>query len=280
MFERVFDLSKEICGAWRISGSYASFLRLALDFPLSRMLRFLPRAWRNRPRLIRLRDNTVLQYRLNRGDLWSLREVWIFEAYRLPFQVDSNALPVVVDLGCNIGFTSLWISRRYQVNTFVAVEPDASNCAIAEQNFTANNLAVELITAAVGASDGEAYFEASESSNMGSLQAQGTTKVRLVSMATVLGTLGAGEKIDLLKIDIEGGEQELLMGELSWLDRVRAIIIEFHPEYVDYPLLCERIVACGFTYIPGGSSFPDSMDAFVRATVDTAIISEDANANS
>jgi len=34
--------------------------------------------------------------------------------------------------------------------------------------------------------------------------------------------------VDLIKIDVEGAERELFQGDLSWLERTRAIAIEFH----------------------------------------------------
>jgi hypothetical protein len=36
------------------------------------------------------------------------------------------------------------------------------------------------------------------------------------------------EKVDLLKVDIEGAEIELLGGDLAWLNHVGAIAVEFH----------------------------------------------------
>jgi hypothetical protein len=36
------------------------------------------------------------------------------------------------------------------------------------------------------------------------------------------------QEVDLLKVDIEGAEVQLLQGDLSWLDHVRVVAIEFH----------------------------------------------------
>ena len=72
------------------------------------------------------------------------------------------------------------------------------------------------------------------------------------------------QHIDLLKIDIEGGEQALLTSNTEWLAAVDAIVAEFHPNVVDYAGLIERLVANGFRYVPAGSVWSGSMDAFVR----------------
>ena len=36
------------------------------------------------------------------------------------------------------------------------------------------------------------------------------------------------DRIDILKIDIEGAEVQMFRSDLGWLDRVRSILIEFH----------------------------------------------------
>ncbi len=53
-----------------------------------------------------------------------------------------------------------------------------------------------------------------------------------------------------MKMDIEGGEQALLTGPLEWLNRTKAIIAEFHPDIVDYPLLTGLLERQGFKYVP------------------------------
>jgi len=51
--------------------------------------------------------------------------------------------------------------------------------------------------------------------------------VRTMSMDAVLGELG-WDRLDLLKLDIEGGEVELFAGGCAWLDRTVAIVGETH----------------------------------------------------
>jgi hypothetical protein len=89
------------------------------------------------------------------------------------------------------------------------------------------------------------------------------TEVPMISMATLLDTHGI-TTVDLLKIDIEGGEQALFDGDIDWLSRVRAIIVEFHPDVVDYDGLVRRLVEQGFRYVRAGTAWPGSMDVFVR----------------
>lgn len=211
-------------------------------------------------RRVRLRSGVELVYRLNRGDYIAVRELWMDEAYRLPFALEPRT---VIDLGANIGLTCLWLSRRYPVSTIIAVEPLASNVRLLRENLARNQLDATVVEAAVGPQDGQARFQAARDFTAGRLDPTGEP-VRVVSMPTLLELLPASSLVDLLKIDIEGAEGQLLSGELDWLDAVRSIVIEFHLDRVDRGSLVERVEGRGFRYVPAGSVHRHSMDAFVR----------------
>src|SRR5436309_1364697 len=84
--------------------------------------------------------------------------------------------------------------------------------------------AVDRIEDAVGTLDGKAHFAENAVSNMGRISETGR-EVQMVCMASLLRKLPQDQMVDLLKIDIEGGEQTLLTeGAASWLSRVREII--------------------------------------------------------
>lgn len=183
------------------------------------------------------------------------------ECYRLPFDVTPDKL---VDLGANIGLSSLWFAHRYGCSTVIAVEPFPDNARLARLNLERNNINAEVIEAAVGARDGTAFFEEAVDANMGHLATSGR-QVPVVSMETLLSKLPAGAEIDLVKLDIEGGEGPLLQDNLHWLRRVKSLIAEFHPEVIDYPAAIRSIEGQGFRYVPAHSAADfDSMDAFIR----------------
>jgi hypothetical protein len=86
----------------------------------------------------------------------------------------------------------------------------------------------------------------------------------VVSIPTLLQETGIGHRIDLLKVDIEGGEAELFSKNFEWLDGVQNIIVEFHPDIIDVVPITEAICSRGFQHIPPGSVFAHNMEAFVR----------------
>jgi FkbM family methyltransferase len=251
-------LLRDLRGAWRITVGLASHLRLATDFVALRVARLLGRPLSDALRVIVLSDGDRLTYRLNAGDLQSLREVWMDETYRPPFSIRPD---VVVDLGANIGLTTRWMRYRLGARRSVTVEASPTNGDLLARNVPAGT---QVVRAAVGPRDGSARFAADPASNLGRV-ADGGQPVWQVSMETVLEHLPEGARVGLLKLDIEGGEQGLLTGgDLTWLERVDSIIAEFHPEVVDYPGLVQVLVGQGFEYVPAGRAWAGSMDAFIR----------------
>ena len=257
----VLAVVHEIKAAVFLCGDVHSRLRLCADVILFRALRVIRLPTENSPRRIRLRNGRLITYRLNRGDIQSIREVLMDEVYRLPFP--SQQPDVLVDLGANIGLTSVFYDRTLHPRSIIAVEPDPSNAKLVRENLA--GLPAVVFQAAVGPHDGTARFSTNRESNLGSLSSNSSgIEVPVMSMDSVLKSVPEGANI-LVKLDIEGGEEELLQANTEWLSRVDGLIVEFHPDRVDYPGLIRVLQTAGFNYIPAGSRWLGSMDAFQRA---------------
>ncbi len=75
-----------------------------------------------------------------------------------------------------------------------------------------------------------------------------TREVPSVSMEDLMHKHGISE-IDLLKIDIEGGEEELLgSGDAPWLSNVRIIVMEIHRKYIDERSIMDSLEDAGFVH--------------------------------
>jgi FkbM family methyltransferase len=216
---------------------------------------------RNQRQSIKLSDGRKAHYRVNKGDLWSMREVLLDQCYRFPGSIHPET---VVDLGGNIGLTSLWMDREYVLRKLVIVEPHPANAFVARLNLEKANAEVTMMEAAVGSSDGTARFSASEHSNLGFVEYGSVGDTRVISMDTLFNEAGI-ERIDLLKVDIEGGEADLFSKNLGWLASVGCIIAELHPDLINAREVRENICSKGFRHITPGSVFPGNMEAFVRA---------------
>jgi FkbM family methyltransferase len=243
----------------KLSGNMRSRFRLSLDFVLSRIIGVVPRQSRNRVREVVLRENIKIRYRLNKGDINTLREIWLDEAYCGPLGKPTG---VLLDLGANIGMTSVWLTKKFAFTQVIAVEPDPGNAALLRQNLDLNKINGQVLEAAIGPQDGIARFNYSNISNQGQLSENGSP-VPMLSVDTIIKKFEV-IKFGLVKIDIEGGEQALFEGPTAWLGRTDAIVIEFHPSEVDYPQLAALVSSHGFKYIPAHSFVPDNLDIFTK----------------
>jgi FkbM family methyltransferase len=218
-------------------------------------------------REVNLNGGIKLRYRLNKGDLHSIREIWCDEEYRLPFTCARGTL---LDLGANVGMASVWLAKKYSFGRVIAIEPDPTNASLVRQNLEINRINGHVLEGAIGPLDGMARFEFSDLSNLGKLSESGSP-VKMLSLNGIVRDFEVKD-FSLIKIDIEGGEEGLFTGPTEWLNRTDAIIMEFHPATVNCAPLVEIVCSHGFRHIPSHSLIPDNMDCFTRQNPDNALV--------
>jgi FkbM family methyltransferase len=141
---------------------------------------------------------------------------------------------VFADVGAFIGFYSIAVARLVGDSGRVfAFEPDPQSFAWLDRHVELNRLTerIELVQAAVGARCGMVGFEAGKSSEsrLSNSPADATQQVECVTLDSVF----ADRRLDILKIDVEGFEEDVLNGGINLLrDKQRSprvIYLEAHP---------------------------------------------------
>jgi FkbM family methyltransferase len=171
-----------------------------------------------RPILLRPRtcDTSVFEQVFVRGD----------------YDFDYPARPVrfVVDAGAHIGLASLFFARRFPEARIVALEPDRDNFGLLSANLAGYSQATALRAALW--SKPARLWPANAGADSWALQFGDRPGVGEpvdgVTIPEVMCRFGV-DRIDLLKLDIEGAELELF-GDATpeWLDQVGMIAIELH----------------------------------------------------
>jgi FkbM family methyltransferase len=193
-------------------------------------------------------------YSLRYSDLLTLCPQWhdIFVLGSLAFET-THAAPRILDCGANVGLASLFYKRRYPAARITAFEADPTIAALLAHNLRANGAAdVEVVAAAVWTETGEISFQADGAdagavASSGDGRSVGTVRVPAIRLADRL----VGERIDLLKLDIEGAEVAVLIDCASALQNVNAILLEVHefdPNRRTCPELLQLLGGCGFAY--------------------------------
>jgi FkbM family methyltransferase len=145
---------------------------------------------------------------------------------------------VFIDIGANIGYFSVKAAKvTGPSGRVIAIEPEPYNFELLRTNIQANGTG-SLITAlniALASSEGVAYLHKS-TTNFGDHRLyfgdtmRETTVVRTRTLDDVVRQLGL-DKIDLIKMDVQGFECHVLEGMREILENMRpSLLTEFWPE--------------------------------------------------
>ena len=141
----------------------------------------------------------------------------------------------IVDIGANVGYASAYFLARFPDAHVLAVEPDAGNLALARRNLAPFGDRVTLVEGAVWSHrTGLCIVREPDEGEWGITmrECRSGEPADLVGMDMTEVIARAGDtEIDLLKIDIEGGERALFVADAThWLSRVRMLIVELHDD--------------------------------------------------
>jgi len=201
---------------------------------------------------IKLRLGAILDYRLGRKKNEALilgqrvqfldhdfffinfNEVFLEDEYLFESAVPD---PVIVDCGSNIGLTVHYFKLLYPRSVVIAFEPQPDVFEVLKGNMERNRLSnVTLINAAVVGKDVEAVSVFSNPDVPGDLGASTVEPMLRSRGCRLVGTSAKAvrlsqflpDRVDLLKMDIEGAEYEVLAELGSSLLKVDQILMEYH----------------------------------------------------
>lgn len=174
-------------------------------------------------------------------------EIVVRESYAFEF---SGPSPVIIDAGANIGVALLWWRHRWPAARIIAFEPDPQVFEVLTQNLR-HHPDVQLNEAALSSRHGEItlHLLGADASRTVPEPEHDWPAIQVASrrLADVLADI---DRVDLLKLDIEGAELEVLEDSRGCLDRVERIFLEFHSfdgDPADVATLFDILAAEGFT---------------------------------
>lgn len=161
------------------------------------------------------------------ADINVYEEIFLAKEY----DIDLGDPKFIVDAGAHIGLSSVYFASKYPSAVIVAVEPEATNFLLLKKNTkkhrnivpiqaglwcTQARLCIENLTAATWS------FRVKEVDDKDGIAA--------VSVGDIMKQFGV-DRIDVLKIDIEGAEVEVLRDSSNWLGSVDTLVIELHDRF-------------------------------------------------
>lgn len=168
-----------------------------------------------------------IKIRPNTTDLAVFKEIFIKGELKLYEKINPK---LIIDCGSYVGYSALYLSKRYSESIIYAIEPESNNYSALVSNsrdckqIIPINAAIwnskAILNVEIG--EGEWNFTTKE------VEFSNSNTVRGITIQEILDDSGM-ESIDILKIDIEGAEYQMFDQNChSWLSKVKLIFIELH----------------------------------------------------
>lgn len=186
--------------------------------------------------------------RLGTSDVATCRQVFVRTQYQLD---EVNPPAIIVDAGANIGLSSIYFVNRCPNARIFAIEPEEGNFRLLKKNVAPYPRIVPIRAALWGAAGTLQIVDPS----LGHWGYQ--TRNSVDGNTPVIGSVAAVTipdlmrsydfaHIDMLKMDIEGAEEEVLANCSTWIDDVGVLIVELHEDVSINPRASYRSISQHF----------------------------------
>ncbi len=189
--------------------------------------------------------------RLASTDVEACEQIFVNREY--DFEVERPP-GVIVDAGANIGLASIYFANRYPDARIIALEPQRGNFELLRENVAPYGNVTPLHAAlwseeteisVVDPGSGDWGFRTRTPETLASGGAAPSQTVAALTIDRLMRDFGL-QKIDILKVDIEGAEREVFAHSSTWIDKVDAVIVELHDRFQDGCTRAFDAAVCSF----------------------------------
>ncbi|WP_210148437.1 FkbM family methyltransferase [Chryseobacterium scophthalmum] len=160
------------------------------------------------------------------SDIDVFKQVFIEKQY-MPYQYKNPK--IIIDAGGNVGLFSVLMKNNFPDAKIITIEPDGDNFLMAEKNLK-NYSDVKVLHKGLWSNDVKLKIINEDASKWGIqvVEDNENGKIEAISINTLIKENNF-DKIDLLKMDIEGSEKEVFSKNYeNWLPKVKILVIELH----------------------------------------------------
>ena len=142
--------------------------------------------------------------------------------------LESGKKPLIIDCGGNIGLASKYFSDNYREAKIICIEPDAANLEQAKKNNLFTD--IDFRKAAIGSENGTGeIIDTGLGNNAYRISNAKSGETQILSINELLKIYPDNNYIPfIIKIDIEGFEDDLFSKNIEWIDLFPLLIIELH----------------------------------------------------
>jgi FkbM family methyltransferase len=191
-----------------------------LDYLLQRFIK------RNKIIFIKVPDLSYkVSIRNNPYDIQIFTQIFIYKEYNIIIE----EVNTIIDCGANIGLASLYFLSKFPDARIIAVEPEENNFKMLQDNLS-NYKNVICIKKGIWGKVANLEISNYNGGNAGFITKESITSERAISSISIDQIIQEYQltEIDILKIDIEGSEEQIFLTEPKWIKIVRMIFCEIH----------------------------------------------------
>jgi FkbM family methyltransferase len=172
-------------------------------------------------------SDAYLSLRPSQPDLDTFHMIFLKHEY----DFDCGSPKYIIDAGAHIGLSSIFFGLKYPDAKILSIEPEGSNYKLLVTN-TKRFPNIKTIKAALWSH--KTYVSilnphATECSYQVT-EANDKCEIKTITVDDAMIELST-ERIDILKLDIEGSEIEVFKTSGPWIDRIKSIILETHDRF-------------------------------------------------
>jgi len=186
-------------------------------------MQIIPIKFKNKSLRLKVRDA---------ADLSVVGEIFKVRDYRAAEPLLTAAPTRIIDAGAHIGVFTLYCRALNTAAEILAIEPDPQNRLLLQENLRLNDLVnIKILPQALAAKSGPRELIVAEENINHRLRLTDEPKGPRAQTVPVVAVSLADlpEKIDVIKLDIEGGEFEIIEQTASEiLKRPKTWILEYH----------------------------------------------------
>ncbi|MEO9070113.1 MAG: FkbM family methyltransferase [Ginsengibacter sp.] len=182
-------------------------------------------------------DEKIL-LRNNPSDIQVFTQIFINREYDV---TENREIKTIIDCGANIGLASLFFLSKFPGARIVAIEPEENNFQMLIKNLSSYK---NVTCIKKGIWDKKANLEIVDNGwgNAGFVIKESpivsSSTIEAISISMIMEEFELDE-IDILKMDIEGSEEQVFSSNPEWIKKVSLILCEIHENLK--PGLSEKI---------------------------------------
>ncbi|BAY74461.1 methyltransferase FkbM family protein [Nostoc linckia NIES-25] len=163
------------------------------------------------------------------SDIAVFTSIYAFNEFKSDFSVSEKG--VILDCGANIGISTAYFAEKYPHALIIALEPSLASFELLNKN-TQSYKNVICLQAAVWNENCELFLQNPQDEDwalrFGESKNSSGDLVKAISIKELMHQYNIN-KIDVMKIDIEGSEKDLFsLNFQDWIYSVNTYLIEFH----------------------------------------------------